>query len=595
MYKINKILEGLIPGFLRRIDTHLLENKPLIWRTRIHFFVFYSGFLLNFILLLIGFNINISSKNLVSESDLNLLVFWSRIFLFLVAVYWIYRQWQYPPGEIKRKEYLKISFINSLCLFLLYINSIVLSYPLITKTAKAVPDVKLIQEFEFHSNNDFWVCTEKASDSLLTISIKDRIGESLNYFGIEHSRISVIDSTDNESSCTVGGLYSIYIAESAFPEERKLLSFEIVRHFDKANMAKDFLKGEGGYFVKYVSNIPLWYLLCLVLAFGVTIIQIPSIFWERIKLMFKYPFYPRLIKFRSFKKHKKFDIENNPVLWSTQINKYTVDLLNVSLLVMMILLSVSYLDLEIIFLNLRSKRLISLFGIGIVSSFYLIWYLHWHDIQSKIKIPNLSFNEYSRLFIWSFAFTSGGMGICCGIFASLIIYTVSISKGSAFSFNHYLFYYTILFHALGSFFLLFSILSKLFDSKRQIYLTVWILPLIFIFQLLINDFNLMIPQYLIYLLIIISFLCIGSYIGGRNLNSNIASWANGFGLLQIIFISLLFTVYCVAFIYNSRNKTLVDELTVIIFIFFSQPILLLYFSWPFFNRLQRWATQPKQS
>jgi|GEM_PF-1916859 len=37
----------LIPGFLRRLDSWLLKNQPTIWRTRIHYVLFYSAIVFN--------------------------------------------------------------------------------------------------------------------------------------------------------------------------------------------------------------------------------------------------------------------------------------------------------------------------------------------------------------------------------------------------------------------------------------------------------------------------------------------------------------------------------------------------------------------
>ena len=59
-----KILQYLIPKFLKKIDHYLLLRYPVLWETRVHFVVFYSLILGNVLALGLGMIYPVSKANI---------------------------------------------------------------------------------------------------------------------------------------------------------------------------------------------------------------------------------------------------------------------------------------------------------------------------------------------------------------------------------------------------------------------------------------------------------------------------------------------------------------------------------------------------
>lgn len=110
-------MNKLVPGFLKRIDHHLLTNHPLVWRTRVHYFLFYGllvGNLLAYLLPLSGIGVLgiIPTENEIFGGLIAGLVFCG-----FLALFWGFDQQRFPIQPQTLKGYLKTMVLYTLCVF----------------------------------------------------------------------------------------------------------------------------------------------------------------------------------------------------------------------------------------------------------------------------------------------------------------------------------------------------------------------------------------------------------------------------------------------------------------------------------------------
>jgi len=80
-------MKKLIPNFLKKIDSYLLLNGPIIWISKIHYVLFF-GLLMWLFSALIGIIIPI---NLFQSQDLGFWYFLYTILAIIALCFWIYR------------------------------------------------------------------------------------------------------------------------------------------------------------------------------------------------------------------------------------------------------------------------------------------------------------------------------------------------------------------------------------------------------------------------------------------------------------------------------------------------------------------------
>ena len=100
-----KILQYLIPKFLKKIDHYLLLRYPVLWETRVHFVVFYSLILGNVLALGLGMIYPVSKANIPDFEQVKGYLFYGYILSFLVLGYYAYQQ------SIKRRAFYSLKEI----------------------------------------------------------------------------------------------------------------------------------------------------------------------------------------------------------------------------------------------------------------------------------------------------------------------------------------------------------------------------------------------------------------------------------------------------------------------------------------------------
>lgn len=101
---LNRLLQPLlrlvIPSFLRSLDRRLLLHRPLIWRTRVHYFVWFSLILANLVLYVLGWLYPVSRTSVPTIMEFESLMGWFQIMGWLVLALWVFQQFRSPLGSL---------------------------------------------------------------------------------------------------------------------------------------------------------------------------------------------------------------------------------------------------------------------------------------------------------------------------------------------------------------------------------------------------------------------------------------------------------------------------------------------------------------
>ena len=110
------MFKKIAPGFLNRLDTHLLTRYPVIWMSKIHY-VLWFGLLLYLVSTMIGFLVPI---NLTSRTDDGLWYVLLSVFSFVLSWFWGYRYLIFN----KEKNFGKLNFTDEYLNFFLVFFSV---------------------------------------------------------------------------------------------------------------------------------------------------------------------------------------------------------------------------------------------------------------------------------------------------------------------------------------------------------------------------------------------------------------------------------------------------------------------------------------
>lgn len=118
------IFKWLVPGFMHRLDRALLENYPVIWRTRGHYVLYFSILLIP-VLFLLGFVYSVSLSNLTVDPR-NHIIFFYDIYnkgmlgiLSIGLLYWAYTQYQIGFPSARWKDIFLTLLLYSIGLFVM--------------------------------------------------------------------------------------------------------------------------------------------------------------------------------------------------------------------------------------------------------------------------------------------------------------------------------------------------------------------------------------------------------------------------------------------------------------------------------------------
>ena len=258
----------LIPKFLISIDLYLLANFPIIWRTRIHYCLFFFLFIGNIISFSTAISIPITLTNSPSVETVNS---WAIVILlieFLLLIYWIYELYNKPKGIERPFDTVK-TYLLFFCIILsslsnLYTFVLTCTYRIANITA----NVEFYEDYEFHQSFSFWYETKEVMVVEYNDSIKAVLDESLERFAIPCNYQVRRSSFDRNSSL-------IFIGEEEVSFGR-FMGLNLKQKFDNIDHAKALHNFSSGiYFEQYIKSIPLIFIAVLTLSLILILILNP--------------------------------------------------------------------------------------------------------------------------------------------------------------------------------------------------------------------------------------------------------------------------------------------------------------------------------
>ena len=178
------MMKNIIPNFLKKLDSYLLLNAPIIWISKIHYVLFF-GLLMWLFSAFIGFIIPI---NLFESQDLGVWYFLYTILALIALCFWIYRNVIFNVekkfGNRHWTDEYKIFFLNFLAVFIFMSFAFPFSIIYNSRVANTVTDEELIQDINSLNEAEPFIVTDLNHYYSKYDSIKDQ-----NYFYVNQCNL----------------------------------------------------------------------------------------------------------------------------------------------------------------------------------------------------------------------------------------------------------------------------------------------------------------------------------------------------------------------------------------------------------------------
>ncbi|RDH90161.1 MAG: hypothetical protein DIZ77_14160 [endosymbiont of Seepiophila jonesi] len=378
---LNRLLQPLlrlvIPTFLRSLDRRLLLHRPLIWRTRVHYFVWFSLILANPVLYVLGWLYPVSRTSVPTIAEFGSLMGW------LVLALWVFQQFRSPLGEFGWRKTLLTAVLYMACFFMLQLNPLSFALPVVQRIADVTPDGEFAQEYAFHERYGFWCCHPELDREVVQSSEKE-IRSALRRYGIDEAfRFSFRDKVcgyDRGCLMQVGDF-----------DDEALPPLPLGDVLKSVYAAKAFSAGSGDYFERTIAPIPLYILLSIIAAGVLTLSILPLSIRNRRLGMSERRFglprlrlpHPRLIG-----RVDRYLRIRKPLVWSAGLHSFLLLFLLYGILMLGIVFGAAYLvtrgeDIGDL-LDMASDS--GVFGIlGIIAAFTILPAI-WAIRQSRMPI-----------------------------------------------------------------------------------------------------------------------------------------------------------------------------------------------------------------
>jgi hypothetical protein len=170
------------PSFMRRLDHRLLTHRPLVWRTRLHWSIWYALLVSSWATLVCLLQPQ-PPASVWTTTQLGTAMTAIGGACVSVALFILLRQLRFPLGEQSLTRHAVLISLNTVtALFLLapyHAAGLALTY----RIANSVPDAVFHSDFDLHARHEFWGC----SSSLDTKDIAEHradIDAALERFGL---------------------------------------------------------------------------------------------------------------------------------------------------------------------------------------------------------------------------------------------------------------------------------------------------------------------------------------------------------------------------------------------------------------------------
>lgn len=143
------------PGFMEKLDHYLLVNHPVLWRTRGHYFLFYSAILANLLLLIIPVFF-IRTGSIPTEDDIAVIYSLVAMGMGFGVLYWAYTQFKYKFKSTHFKDILATILVYILAVGSLFSNLFILNASILGRTANVVSDKEFYEDKNFVSQYQYF-------------------------------------------------------------------------------------------------------------------------------------------------------------------------------------------------------------------------------------------------------------------------------------------------------------------------------------------------------------------------------------------------------------------------------------------------------
>ncbi len=115
----------------------MLTHYPVLWRTKVHYFVIFSLLLGNVLAFVVGC-LAITSKNTISADEMQVLHYIAQVFIFFLCLFWLFSQFRLKLNHPNFKDLLTTFFAYGLCMAAVFSNVYVFSKTVVHQTARLV-------------------------------------------------------------------------------------------------------------------------------------------------------------------------------------------------------------------------------------------------------------------------------------------------------------------------------------------------------------------------------------------------------------------------------------------------------------------------
>lgn len=130
----------MYPRFLKKLDHYLLTHYPVVWKSRIHVFGFFSLIIGNVLALFAGSLYPISKTNVLTVSGYTSLQVFTVVLLAFIGLAYILLQRRFPLEQVSVWRRVLIIPLYAICFTSVVMNVSVFQHTLVSRIANVVPD-----------------------------------------------------------------------------------------------------------------------------------------------------------------------------------------------------------------------------------------------------------------------------------------------------------------------------------------------------------------------------------------------------------------------------------------------------------------------
>ena len=399
----------LNPPGLWRADRWLVTRYPLVWRSRILFFLLGSTLAANVALHWAGGVYPVAADALPTVDDVaNIMTVLYGVGAAALLI-WGYLQYRSPLHEMSLRRYGLLTALYAACTFSVLVNPTFFIGPLVNRMAEVVPKEQFRADYAFHEANGFWICNPDLTER----SVAERRGEieaALARYGVGPDFWYSEDSWVS-GGYPCGGDLPVAMPSLMTGDDPSVPIRSLVNTLESLREAKAFAADGTGEYAHYVHHLSRLALLSGVLGVLLTVLVCYRDVWRRIFDPYGNRFSlprpdPPLPGFM-----RRLDdrlIASHPLLWSTRAHTfaYWAAVLGVGAIVaVLVSLSVFVDDPSELVDDLMERvgevaGLIVLLGVGVVLSGA------WGLYQRRIDLRFRTTSENQRVLLLYLIITS---------------------------------------------------------------------------------------------------------------------------------------------------------------------------------------------